>query len=1293
MAVKLGDAFVRIFGDDTDLDRSFDQAKGKTNAFANVLQGVLQGVGQRLFDAITSGLNRFVSEIQGAIDKSSDLAESITKTSTVFADSADDVLQWSKNSATAFGQSRQQALEAASSFGNMFVAMGMAREEAAAMSMDLVELASDIASINNIDPSEALQKLRAGLVGEAEPLRTVGVLLSEAAVQAKAMEMGLAANANQLTESDKVLARYQIILEQTAVAQGDFERNALQAANAGRIFDAQMENAAATLGNLFRPAYEAIINTLIELMPMMQMYAENIMASFANGLASAIRYVTPVLLQIKQIFSYWLQPGSPPRLLPDLTRWGAGALQAWLDGFKPTAVKAALGSVGRSIEAILRSFVATGQMDKTDLVTRVLGSREAIERAVREFSQIGRVSSETMAAIIRNAGPAGASVAGLVRAFFDLEGASRRASEAQDKLNQVTEYYDNLISPLQADLSANQAEQQAIRDAQRVGQLERDIAEAMEAQARAAAAAQEIEEIRARQQRGDAQNWFEQVADAERLLELQRIIDEAGQAESDAALARLEIEEIELRQKLATQEEARDLALEQAQKEAEAAEAAKQAAEAALQQEQAIIDLQLERNRLIAEEIALQEELEQARLDAIKKAEEERKRAEEEARRELERQQKDAEAVARARFEYEFSIADTPQQLEMLQEKLAQTEAGTVEYYRTLQQLSQLQERYAKELENPPLDAAAAAAERAAEAEFSYQLSIADTQGKLDLLRQKLSETEEGSAEYYQTLQQIAALDRQRVAEIDAVTDAQLGYQMAIADTPGKIELMRQQLAEMDEGSAEYFQTLTQIAQLEQQYQSQLDSEARREAAEAERERAKAQREYEAALKAGQRQEEQLIESEFRYKLALTDTAGQIALYREKLAGLQEGSVEWFDTLTTIVQLEERHKKELEAAANKTKALASTSLDSLGVNVVEPLEESTEAGENLRLAIEELVEGMNEPSGEPPDWVKGVAQFIQEDLPRAFDKLRETIDDLTRVIEERMPKLQQETEETAGHLNRLWEEHQDKIKVIRGAILAGWDYFTGEVVRKFDGMWQSVTSAFGLFNAAFSGDWDEFWRIIIDAIVRPQVSPVEAFRGWLSAFTGAFEAWLPGWLQMFLGWIDDYILKPITDRPAQMREAARLLMDGFITGMISDSLSALGDAGANIATAVWDGIKGEWWRVDSWFRQKLAELRNLLPFSEPKDPTSPLRGLVRSGESIVEMLQVGIDRASLSMDPFANRLLPAPTSLPSTAAAPANNITFNVEVTIEGDADEEDVRNGVNLGIADAMRQQGLAVT
>lgn len=189
-----------------------------------------------------------------AIKAASDLGESVNKTRVVFGNSAKSVEDWSQTAARSFGLSRQQALEAAGSFGTLFDSMGLAEAESAAMSQRLVGLAADLASFNNIDPTEALDKLRSGLVGETEPLRTVGVLLNEAGVQAKAMELGLGGASGQLTEAEKVTARYHLILEQTTTSQGDFARTADSLANQMRVARAELSDAAAALGEALLPA-------------------------------------------------------------------------------------------------------------------------------------------------------------------------------------------------------------------------------------------------------------------------------------------------------------------------------------------------------------------------------------------------------------------------------------------------------------------------------------------------------------------------------------------------------------------------------------------------------------------------------------------------------------------------------------------------------------------------------------------------------------------------------------------------------------------------------------------------------------------------------------------------------------------------------------------------------------------------------------------------------------------------------------------------------------------------------
>ena len=189
----------------------------------------------------------------------SDLNESLSKVGVVFGDSADEIEAWSDTAAEAMGIRQQAALEAAGTYGNLFDAMGIGETASADMSTELVALASDLASFNNIAPEEALEKLRAGLVGEAEPLRALGVNLSAATTEAKALELGLIEEGEALTAADKAMANYAIIMEQTSNAQGDFERTSGGMANQQRTLAATFQDTMADVGQAFVPIIEALL--------------------------------------------------------------------------------------------------------------------------------------------------------------------------------------------------------------------------------------------------------------------------------------------------------------------------------------------------------------------------------------------------------------------------------------------------------------------------------------------------------------------------------------------------------------------------------------------------------------------------------------------------------------------------------------------------------------------------------------------------------------------------------------------------------------------------------------------------------------------------------------------------------------------------------------------------------------------------------------------------------------------------------------------------------------------------
>ena len=214
--------------------------------------------------AAAIGIGGAAAAITLSVRAASDLNEEIDKSAVVFGNAAPEVQAFAENAAS-IGLSSAEALGAAGNFGNMLNTIGLAQDESADMSQTMVQLAADMASFNNEDPSDMLDRLRSGLAGEAEPLRRFGVLLSAAEVEAFAYANGIAEVGDELTEAEKVQARYGLILEQTTIQQGNFTDTSELMANQQRQLRANISNTAATFGTAFLPAISRTLRAINEL--------------------------------------------------------------------------------------------------------------------------------------------------------------------------------------------------------------------------------------------------------------------------------------------------------------------------------------------------------------------------------------------------------------------------------------------------------------------------------------------------------------------------------------------------------------------------------------------------------------------------------------------------------------------------------------------------------------------------------------------------------------------------------------------------------------------------------------------------------------------------------------------------------------------------------------------------------------------------------------------------------------------------------------------------------------------
>jgi phage-related protein len=189
-----------------------------------------------------------------AVKSASDLSETIAKTGEIFGDSAKEVEAFAATAAKRLGQTKQQALDAASTFAIFGRSAGLSGKELVKFSTDFAGLASDLASFNNTSPEDAINAIGSALRGEAEPLRRYGVLLDDASLRQAALELGIISTTkNALTPQQKVLAAQALIYKQTALAQGDFERTSEGLANQQRILAAQIENVKTTIGMALLP--------------------------------------------------------------------------------------------------------------------------------------------------------------------------------------------------------------------------------------------------------------------------------------------------------------------------------------------------------------------------------------------------------------------------------------------------------------------------------------------------------------------------------------------------------------------------------------------------------------------------------------------------------------------------------------------------------------------------------------------------------------------------------------------------------------------------------------------------------------------------------------------------------------------------------------------------------------------------------------------------------------------------------------------------------------------------------
>ena len=291
----------------------------------------------------------------GMFNAASDLNENLNKTQVVFDDLSGSIEEWSKTTLQSYGIAQSSSLEMISLFGDMATSMGITTEQAAEMGKELVGRAGDLASFKNVSIDVAQTGLTAIFTGETESLKKFGIVMTEANLNAYALAEGFSKQYKEMDQAEKVLLRYQYVMDMTKNSAGDFANTSDGAANSVRVAQESLKEAAATLGQEVIPLVLPLIQDVTTLIQGINAMDEGTKKLIVDGLVIAA-VASPILTIGGKLITGigWIAKIGLPALTAGMGAAGTAGTSAGtaIAGGMTAATAATMGLVG-AIGALL----------------------------------------------------------------------------------------------------------------------------------------------------------------------------------------------------------------------------------------------------------------------------------------------------------------------------------------------------------------------------------------------------------------------------------------------------------------------------------------------------------------------------------------------------------------------------------------------------------------------------------------------------------------------------------------------------------------------------------------------------------------------------------------------------------------------------------------------------------------------------------------------------------------------------------------------------------------------------
>ena len=323
---------IRIDGDDSDF-------KSKMNDLGKNAAKALGSAGSAIATSLGAGLAAagagFAKLTKDALDSVSSLEQNIGGSEKVFAGFEQNVQRAAKEAYNQSGLSMNAYLESANKMGALMQGSGISIEESLGWTEQVIQRASDVASIMGIDVADAIEAVTGAAKNNFTMMDNLGVAMNATTIEEYALSRGINKTYDEMSNGEKIQLAYQLFLEKTAYAQGNYAKENNTVAGSLTTLKAAYDNFLSGAGDA-----DQLVDSFTNAMDVVLTSLDSILPRLTEGISVIMEKISPQIPLMIQ------------KLLPSIVA-GAKTLLAGLISNLPGLLKSLLSSAKDVADAIV----------------------------------------------------------------------------------------------------------------------------------------------------------------------------------------------------------------------------------------------------------------------------------------------------------------------------------------------------------------------------------------------------------------------------------------------------------------------------------------------------------------------------------------------------------------------------------------------------------------------------------------------------------------------------------------------------------------------------------------------------------------------------------------------------------------------------------------------------------------------------------------------------------------------------------------------------------------------------